>query len=257
MLPCKLESESLTEYLLGTLEDSDKQLVAQHLATGCETCQTTLAQLRETLALIAYSVPLASPAPALKSQLMAQITAKPVIVPLPLPTVSFWQKSWVKNSLRIAASLLVLTGLGTQATYLWKYRQLVNQQAEVIDKLTAQVDQKEHIISSMSTSRKLVVLEGNLIKASGRAFWDTDQNTWLFHIEKLPPAPKGKTYQVWFITETEAVSGGVFQTDARGSAKVPLKAPIKNEPIVGTAISLEPEGGSQKPQGAVYLSASM
>jgi anti-sigma-K factor RskA len=257
MLPCKLESESLTEYLLGTLEDSDKQLVEQHLAVGCESCQATLVQLRETLALVAYSVPLASPSAALKAQLMARVTAKPTVVALPSVTKRFWQQDWLKQTLRMAATILVVVGLSIQTAYLLKYRQVINQQAQLIDKLAVQIDQKEHIISSMSTSRKLVVLEGNLIKASGRAFWDTDQNTWLFHIEKLPPAPKGKTYQVWFITETAAVSGGIFQTDARGSAKVPLKAPIKNEPIVGTAISLEPEGGSQKPQGAVYLSASM
>jgi hypothetical protein len=140
-----------------------------------------------------------------------------------------------------------------QTAYLLNIKRHAREQDLTIVQLREQLNKKQNLITTISESKRLIVLDGRLIRASGKAFWDTEKNTWLFYIDKLPPAPKGKVYQLWFITKDESVGGGTFQTDANGRAQLRQDTPHSSSPIVATAVSLEPEGGSDQPQGVIYL----
>lgn len=262
MIGCNLnreQKESLTAFLLGDLPAKEMQDIEHHLALGCSSCEQEIRELQEAMALLAHSVPPVAPSLSVKERLMERIATQPAQV-VPLKSNKTVAKPWLSRSMkllgRIAASFIILMLLATETVYLLEYKKQTRQQEDLIVGLKAQISKKENIITSMGTSRKLIVLDGNLVKANGRAFWDTNQNTWLFYIEKLPPAPAGKTYQLWFITENSAISGGIFKTNEHGCAELPLALPIETKPV-GAAISLEPEGGSQQPRGAIYLSGSV
>jgi hypothetical protein len=70
---------------------------------------------------------------------------------------------------------------------------------------------------------------------------------------RLPAAPAGWTYQVWFLGET-AVSGGFLTPDADGRASSvsanPSGLPRR---VSGMMVTLEPAGGSALPTGTVVL----
>ena len=62
--------------------------------------------------------------------------------------------------------------------------------------------------------------------------------------ENMPPAPEGKTYQIWVIKGDTPEPSGLF--DPRGDS---VAAVVEN-PVEGTdtvAVTVEPEGGSKKP----------
>jgi anti-sigma-K factor RskA len=70
----------------------------------------------------------------------------------------------------------------------------------------------------------------------------------------LPPAPAGKTYQLWAIAGQNApVSAGVFEVDPKGSAslRVPKLAGVDKVDVF--AVTLEPAGGLPAPSGPMVL----
>ena len=68
---------------------------------------------------------------------------------------------------------------------------------------------------------------------------------------RLPPAPTGRTYQLWAIAEGHGpVSMGTFNTDASGVATVTLPVGAEIEAlgfIKACGITQEPSGGSSAP----------
>jgi anti-sigma-K factor RskA len=257
MKNCKLneeQKESMVAYLLGELPASAAQVLEQHLAAGCSRCEREIGELGEAFSMLAYSVPLASPSPTVRERLFARLSedldSNP---PLPARTTQVpWYRSATSWLVRIAASLVILM-LVAETVYLINIKQKTHQLELANAQLLEQVIKKQNLITTMSESRRVIVLDGRFVKASGKAYWDTDKNTWLFYIDKLPPAPKGKVYQLWFITKEETVGGDTFQTDSNGRAQLRQNTPNKANAIVATAVSLEPEGGSSQPKGVIYL----
>lgn len=65
-------------------------------------------------------------------------------------------------------------------------------------------------------------------------------------VSGLPPAPDGKTYQVWFVGPGgEATSAGLLGVDAEGSGQALLAG--EATPADSVAMTVEPAGGSPQP----------
>ena len=62
----------------------------------------------------------------------------------------------------------------------------------------------------------------------------------------LPPAPDGKTYQLWYVSSDEVMSpAGLLTTDADGHGSVLLEGDANDAAAVG--MTVEPAGGSARP----------
>jgi len=71
---------------------------------------------------------------------------------------------------------------------------------------------------------------------------------------RLPAAPPESTYQLWLVTSTQSVGAGLFVPDATGRANLVLDAPPKVAgPVVGAAVTIEPNGGRLSPSGRTLL----
>ncbi|MBI4853105.1 MAG: anti-sigma factor [Acidobacteria bacterium] len=271
MTLCELNQElklSFECYLLGELSPNDMAAIEKHLATGCSSCLQEIKELQEIFASIACSAPSVTPPEQIRqkllSRLQTEVKAQPSLKLVPMP-----KRAWYKTPLsllgKVAASLGLLILLA-ETVFLVHINKKAVLQAELakvqehkIQILQTELNQKQKDISNIETSikssRKLIALDSKLIsKASGKALWDTDQNAWQFYISDLPNAPKGRTYQLWFITDKELISGGTFQTNEKGSMELRLATPRNCKNILEVAISLEPIGGSETPTGAIYLS---
>ncbi|RYZ35432.1 MAG: anti-sigma factor [Sphingobacteriales bacterium] len=74
-------------------------------------------------------------------------------------------------------------------------------------------------------------------------YWDTRSKAVYLAMKNLPPAPKGKQYQLWAIVDGKPVDAGVYALNPQ-EAMQKMKVIPKAEMF---AITLEQEGGSATP----------
>jgi len=76
----------------------------------------------------------------------------------------------------------------------------------------------------------------------------------MIQVSGVPPTPKGKTYELWWITkESGPVAAGLFQVGANGSNAAPASLPPTGQHLLSSAVTLEPAGGVSRPTGQIYL----
>ena len=90
-------------------------------------------------------------------------------------------------------------------------------------------------------------------RAYAQVLWSRSRGL-VLSASRLPPAPPRSTYQIWLLTSTSAVSGGTFQPDAGGRATIAVDSlPVMPRAVIGVSVTLEPEGGSVSPTGAIVM----
>ncbi len=87
--------------------------------------------------------------------------------------------------------------------------------------------------------------------ARGILYVAADHQHWYLKVAGLPTPGPGRTYQLWFLTDSGAVSGGEFETNATATAE--LGSPTMPDGIRGIAITLEPKSGVSQPTGPKVL----
>lgn len=88
---------------------------------------------------------------------------------------------------------------------------------------------------------------------SARLYWNGATGEVVVTAFGLPPAPDGRTYQLWGIGEgADPVSLGTFETTADGTAVVRATAPAGVEFDI-SAVTEEPAGGSPQPTSTPFL----
>jgi len=71
---------------------------------------------------------------------------------------------------------------------------------------------------------------------------------------RLPAAPPESTYQLWLVTSTQSVGVGLFVPDSSGRATLVNDVPPRIPgPVVGAAVTIEPNGGRLAPSGRTLL----
>jgi hypothetical protein len=90
-------------------------------------------------------------------------------------------------------------------------------------------------------------------RSSAQVLWSRTRG-FMLSASRLPAAPPESVYQLWFWTNGEPVSGGLFLPDATGRATLVTGAPLKVlGPVVGAAVTVEPSGGRVAPSGPTVL----
>lgn len=164
----------------------------------------------------------------------------------------------------IAASL-ALVALAGLSFVLW--RRAADAQAQVaranteITRLTAEAEKlKTELAESQNETEliaapqtKLAVLNGTdkAPAASARLVFDPQTKRAVLYINRLPPAPAGKTYQLWYIADGKPLSGAIFTTVEQGSLRD--VAPAGSGTASTFAITIEQAGGSPTPKGDKVL----
>lgn len=115
-----------------------------------------------------------------------------------------------------------------------------------------QIDSMTACIAMLSTpGMKSIELKGMEVAPDAKAmvFANTTTGDSYLEIMNLPPAPEGMQYQFWGMVDGKPVDAGMIPLEGDLSGIHPMK----NVPnTTAYAISLEPKGGSQQPQGKIY-----
>ncbi len=194
-------------------------------------------------------------------------TVVPFAAPAPVPTRAAMRRH-ARWPLALAATLaLSLAGLS-----LFLVRNL-DEQSDKVSELYVKLAAAEREVSSLrQASGKLTEMEEkyslvtdpgvsvnrlastgqpSASNASGILFVAADHNHWVLSLSGLPAAEVGKGYQLWFMGETTAVSGGTFT--ARVGEKVELSAASMPAGTRAIVITIEPAAGSPLPSGPRVL----
>jgi hypothetical protein len=152
----------------------------------------------------------------------------------------------------LAAAALVVGYLGWTLNAL---EQELARRAGDLAALRSEVARQQQLLALLRSPETEMVGLGGLKPspaATGRMWWHREAGGFLV-ANGLPPAPAGKTYQLWAIAGGAPRSAGVFGVDPKGTGTLrvnPLPGVGKVEMF---AVTLEPAGGLPKPSGATYL----
>jgi len=272
-------------YALGAMSQSEASSFSAHLSEGCPACRSELDEFEMVVASLAFSPPQASPSPYLRDVLCARIEREAQDPPerTGASIISFPERSvagptgaaqplWSWKTVlpwAVAASFLFAFAVSFVAWRLDR-RDLTAQDSlhqqeassalednlqlrEKLKRESARTDELNQINAVLATGQwRTLTLAGQEPAPSGsaRVYWDVKSNRWVVTAD-LPPAPAGKTYQLWFLTADAKISAGLINPDQNGHgfAVVPFPA---NTRLEGAAITLEPEGGSPQPTMPIY-----
>jgi hypothetical protein len=118
--------------------------------------------------------------------------------------------------------------------------------------------QQAQIVSGVLAAPDLVRFNltgaGRAPRARAQVLWSRSTRAMVLSASRLPAPPTGMTYQLWLVTNTAPVSGGLFVPDSTGRITlVTDNPPTVPRPIVGATVTLEPAGGRRSPSANTIL----
>lgn len=134
----------------------------------------------------------------------------------------------------------------------------IAEQDERIEELNAELDELEDMLSLLDSRQlhavPLLGMEANPF-GYGNALWDSQNLRMLVKVGDLSTPESDMEYQLWAISDNEATPLHQFSVDSDGEARFFVEGvdALKGKSEFSFAVTLEPEGGSDKPDGEMYL----
>ena len=247
--------DSAASYALDALDLEERSAFEAHLAT-CADCQAEVAAYREVAGALAYAAP-ATVVPrsdALRDRILREarqvrpITSAPsAVAATATPSVRPRSSTmpWAVAIASMAAALVigfVHQGQRAETNALREQLAIANATLAREDSaLLAFVGPEVHVVSLKAPDAQ---------KPAVRVFWNHTKRTFIVTALDLPPAPAGKTYQLWALRKNQApMSMGTFDPSASGNpTTLAVSQPIFEGGFIDDcALTVEPSGGSPQP----------
>lgn len=279
--------EMLDALAFDALEEIERTAVVAHVA-DCDTCRVELAQLRDTVATIAFVAqtarqPEGASRDKIRSRLMSRAAADAGIPridasrPTPaadVPTRVIKPSRSVVNAIAwrraewmaVAAGILLVISVSVLAA-------VIRDRENVRAALTDQIARNQKATTATDSLRVVAMTRDSIIAGlTGRdvammtltsagakspyahMFWDRTRNTWTMVAHNMPELKPGRTYQLWLVTPDKKISAGTFEPrdgDAMMRATMPL-----TDKLMALAVTEEPMGGMPQPTGAMVMLAN-
>lgn len=262
-----IESGILEAYALDALTPEEKLQVEQAIAQYPELAAEVKA-IEEGLLSFAQKGAIEPPA-ALKEDIwnaivrdsMHQATteaAKPaekgnvrVLPAEPAVRKQSWQRAaiWAAFLVSILTNFMLLSQRNkVKEEYVVMQRQMDTvrqQQAYLASVAENQAKEREMLADSTMQAVIMKSVQPGHVMAS-TIYWNKTKGETYLAVQKLPPAPAGKQYQMWVIQDGKPVSMGVIANEVVEKGMI-LKLPMQVTSGQAFAISLEQEGGNPTP----------
>jgi anti-sigma-K factor RskA len=226
-------------YTLGALDPLERREFETHLAE-CAVCRTEVQTFREVSELLAYAAPAAMAAPGLRDRILREarrvrpITGRRLLLP------------WV-----VAAASVVLALVDGDAYR--RERAARGVAARALAGTRDSLAARDSLIATLlSPDVGTAGLAATGQPPSARLFWIPSRHRVVMAVYRLPPAPTGRTYQLWAIAKGKPVSLGIFNTAPDGSLRTVMNVP-SDLAFQVTAVTEEPAGGSPQPTQQPFL----
>ncbi|MBO6620464.1 MAG: anti-sigma factor [Balneola sp.] len=140
-------------------------------------------------------------------------------------------------------------------------KELVAQKETTIRILETEVEQKSELLAILEARDvDLVLMDGQDVNPNGfgKVVWDKDNGQALLQVANMPAVPTAKEYQLWILINGQPLSAGVFAVNNPERDNFFKIQQLNQSADQGAfAITLEPEGGSPQPTGAMYMMGAM
>jgi anti-sigma-K factor RskA len=259
----------LGAFVLGALAPAERAEVRAHLAV-CDECAAEARALQPAVDALAWSAEPVDPPAGVRQRVLSSI-ATPTVTSGDTRSRMTTSRS-LSPWLAVAASLALAVAMGAYASQLRGRVQTLEQelreailQVQSGERLTAQArlvatDAQRQLSVLAAPDVAHVNLKGQAVApdASARALWSRSRGL-LLAASNLPALPPGRTYQLWVLSgRIPPISDGwVFKTDATGGVTTMFATPATLPTPTGMAVSIEPDGGTSAPTGALYLVGSL
>jgi anti-sigma-K factor RskA len=252
-------------YALDVLEGDELVAFEAHLR-DCPVCQGEVQEMREVTGLLAHAASPVAPPAGLRDRVLAQARqARPTSDTPPVRPITSAPRSPAAPAvqkrgtglipwLAAAASLVLAVGAGWE---LWQERGERAELERVYADARSGVAARDSLIATLLAPQ----VQTTTLTATGqppavRLFLNREQGVVVLAAHDLPPAPGGRTYQLWGIPAGQSpVSLGTFNTGPDGRVTITLRVPAGMAPSV-SAITEEPTGGSPQPTTTPFLVGS-
>jgi anti-sigma-K factor RskA len=237
-------------YVLGALSPEEARAFEVAMA-GSPELRREVAEYRELSALLALSDE-RPPAAELKERLRARIHGEtPASRPATPPRRSNF--SLVAMGLGMAAAVVLAVGLSLKVGRL---TDALGARDSVLAERERRLAEREATLNAiLEPSVQLTTLTATGAAAPVlQVFWDRARHSLILHSFNLPPAPSGRTYQLWLMRKKgNPIPSQVFNTEPTGHQLVQSISVPAGEEIVGFALTIEPAGGSPQPTSTPIL----
>jgi anti-sigma-K factor RskA len=240
-------------YALGIAEDPERSEIREHLGRDCPICVPGLRSARELLTLVGASAPAAEPPARLRKRVLAAAGGR---------TSSLWNWSPVWAAVAagglIAAVVFNVRGHRASEELAQAGSELARVQAESADQTRELARLNEAFaILNQPDARQVVFGGATPQPPRGRVFLDPKRGVLLL-ASNLPPAPAGKTYEMWVIPKGgKPVPAGLFQSAADGTALHVLPGRVDLAATAVVAVTLEPAAGVPQPTSTPIIAAAL
>jgi anti-sigma factor RsiW len=214
-------------YALDALDVEEAARYESHLAL-CAKCRTELEGMWTVAAALAHGAGGPPPPAELRERILEQARSKRRNL------VSFPQRF----APRAAGSLTAVAAAATLTLGIWAsslHREL-NEARRVA---TANAEAVAALSDPTARGIPLTGANGRMvISSTGKA---------ALVLSGIPPAPHGKTYEIWIMADGAPQPAGLFQSASTRSV-IPIAQPVPSGAVV--AATVEDEGGADVPQGS-------
>jgi len=235
-------------HALSALDAEEARVMNQHLSE-CADCRTELADWENTAAALALSAEPVEPSPEVRDRIMSAIRSDDSsqnVVQFPARR-SVWTSF---GSLGAIAAAILFVALIVWVVVLW-------QQNRAMKDEIARSNEFVKLVTSPGTRMAELAGTEQASGATAKIAYDKRGHAMLM-ASGLPPAPRGKEYQLWYIVGNKApMPGKSFAPDDKGQGTVIDQMPDEAMDSAVFAITLEPAGGLPAPTGEIYLRSSL
>jgi anti-sigma-K factor RskA len=234
-------------YAMGLAEEPEKSELGSHLHDGCPVCAAGVRRARELLALMATTPPEVAPSPNLRRRIMASAGVEQP------------RRGWGWTPLWAAVAAL---GLMTAFYFYGRERDTGLKLARLQELARTQAIELSRLNEALAMlnqpeTRQVTFGEGAPKPPRGRVFVNPSGGV-LLMASNLPPAPDGKTYEMWLIPKTgNPIPAGLFQADTQGTAMHIHRINVDVASTKAVAVTLEPAGGVAQPTSQPVIVAAL
>ena len=276
--------EDLILYAMQLLAEAETARITTHLE-HCEACRAQLGRIYGDLSISAAAVNLETPSAGSRQRFLQQVarekkivsasqpqaTPRPVLAPTFGNSPSREMESSAKPVVIRRSSPLAWMGWPIAALLTVGVTFLAGDRKAMRDALNTQNDELRRLDTSAASAHLLldaltdpravrVTLTAKPQPTSGpRAgvTYNPDKGTLIFLASELDPLEPAKTYELWLIPQDGApIPAGTFHPDNQGNASVVLPDLPKGIPAKGFGVTIEKDGGSQKPTLPIIMAGS-
>lgn len=245
-------AEDLALYAMGALDDQACPELEAHLGT-CQECRREWEALRGDLAILALSATGPQPPQRARQRLTDAIAAEPQSEPgLPAGmVVGRLRARWFSLAPIAIALMLAVTSLGLLLEV-----QRLKGALDAERKASAHDREIVEMLKDPKAQQNVLVPVNNSQQPQVKTIYVRDKGHVLVIANNLAELPSGKAYQLWLLTgKGDAMPCGTFKTDWRGHGMKLHSMKTAGVDAKGFAITIEPEGGSDKPTPPIVMSS--